>query len=518
LGLWREMTGKIFINYRRGDDPGHTGRLFDRLQDVFEPQQLFLDVDNISPGADFVRELNDRIAECDVLLAVIGKGWINARDVSGVRRLDDPSDFVRIEITSALNQGKRVIPVLVGEASMPSTEELPEALRPLATRNAVRLTHERFHTDAQSLVKALQLSLKEIEAQRQTTREQTYRAALASEDPTTFRSFLATYEKGSDVDRVRRRLRSLERKQTGSSNRPAVIVRGALAAVLIAGGVSYWLAIKPRPSAKQPTTIASSVAVPAAGSTATQLPHLPTPISTGPGPDRIAWNLLRDTTDEDALKRFVTQYPNSALRNDADQRIATLEAARAARPTPPSPEQIAWNLVKDSSDPNELRRFVKEFPGSAERATIEQKIATLTAAEANAAPANNIDPHALALSLQFELKRVGCFDGVLNGGFDDATRAALRNFAKLASIKMPDELSPGAVQAVRRFDKRVCPLVCRDDERAEGDRCVTVASPHKTRPKSAETKKVEPHKRLTNAAAPRGNGKCFSFGGRTFCE
>lgn len=155
------MTGRIFINYRRGDDPGHTGRLFDRLQDTFDPQQLFLDVDNIAPGLDFVRVLNERVAECDIVLAVIGKGWIDARDGNGNRRLDDPDDFVRIEITSALNQGKRVIPVLVGEAQMPRPEDLPEALQPLARRNAVRLTHERFRADTQGLIKAIQQGLQD---------------------------------------------------------------------------------------------------------------------------------------------------------------------------------------------------------------------------------------------------------------------------------------------------------------------------------------------------------------------
>ncbi len=110
------MAGKIFINYRRGDDAGYSGRLFDRLQEVFEPQRLFMDVDNIAPGLDFVRVLNERIAECDVMLAVIGKHWLDARHASGARRLDDPRDLVRVEIASALNQGKRVIPVLVGDA------------------------------------------------------------------------------------------------------------------------------------------------------------------------------------------------------------------------------------------------------------------------------------------------------------------------------------------------------------------------------------------------------------------
>ncbi|MGA7788335.1 MAG: toll/interleukin-1 receptor domain-containing protein, partial [Xanthobacteraceae bacterium] len=161
------MSGKIFINYRRGDDPGNTGRLFDRLQDVFPPQQLFLDVDNIAPGLDFVGVLNERVGECDILLAVIGRTWVEARDAAGNRRLEDPDDFVRIEIESALNQDKRVIPVLVGDAPMPRPEDLPTALRPLARRNAVRLTHERFRADTQGLIKALQQALTEIEAQHE---------------------------------------------------------------------------------------------------------------------------------------------------------------------------------------------------------------------------------------------------------------------------------------------------------------------------------------------------------------
>jgi hypothetical protein len=153
------MAGKIFINYRRGDDPGFAGRLFDRLHEAFEPERLFMDVDNIAAGLDFLRVLEEQVAQCDVLLAVIGKGWIDACDATGAHRLDSPDDFVRIEIESALKQDKRVIPVLVGEAHMPRPEELPETMRPLARRNAVRLTHERFHADAQGLIKALQQAL-----------------------------------------------------------------------------------------------------------------------------------------------------------------------------------------------------------------------------------------------------------------------------------------------------------------------------------------------------------------------
>ena len=66
------MQGKIFINYRRGDEPGFAGRLFDRLEQAFKPEQLFMDVDSIAPGHDFVRVLEDQVGQCDVLLAIKG--------------------------------------------------------------------------------------------------------------------------------------------------------------------------------------------------------------------------------------------------------------------------------------------------------------------------------------------------------------------------------------------------------------------------------------------------------------
>jgi hypothetical protein len=164
------MGGKIFVNYRRGDDPGFAGRLFDSLTQAFKPEQLFMDVDRILPGQDFVRVLEEQVAQSDVVLTVIGKGWLDARDAIG-RRLDNPEDLARIEIALALNQEKHVIPVLVGEAHMPRADELPEAIRLLARRNAVRLTHERFRADTQGLTTALQKKLEEVEAHRRKQEE-----------------------------------------------------------------------------------------------------------------------------------------------------------------------------------------------------------------------------------------------------------------------------------------------------------------------------------------------------------
>jgi hypothetical protein len=153
------MQGKIFISYRRRDDPGGAGRLFDALNEAFEPGRLFLDVDSIEPGQDFVEVIEDRVAKSAVLLAVIGQHWVDASDDSGNRRLDNAQDYVRIEIESALKQNTRVIPVLIGDTKMPAAELLPDSIRKLARHNAVMLRYERFRDDMAHLVGALKHAL-----------------------------------------------------------------------------------------------------------------------------------------------------------------------------------------------------------------------------------------------------------------------------------------------------------------------------------------------------------------------
>jgi hypothetical protein len=160
------MAGNIFINYRRDDDAGFTQALYSRLEQAFPSESLFMDVDNIAPGLDFVQVLNEEVARCDVVIAVIGKNWLSAADETGERRLDNREDFVRIEIESALAQKKRVIPVLVNDAKMPHSTELPDSLKPFARCNAVRLTHERFRADTAGLIKSLESVLAEAEAAR----------------------------------------------------------------------------------------------------------------------------------------------------------------------------------------------------------------------------------------------------------------------------------------------------------------------------------------------------------------
>jgi len=147
---------KIFISYRRDDTAAWAGRMFDHLKQPFGSANIFMDVDTIRPGADFVEVLEKAVSACDVLIVVIGKNWLNVTDRQGRRRLDDPNDFVRIEIMTGLKRDILVIPVLVDNADMPRQDELPAPLAPLSRRNAIEIRHARFDADLAGLIKHLQ--------------------------------------------------------------------------------------------------------------------------------------------------------------------------------------------------------------------------------------------------------------------------------------------------------------------------------------------------------------------------
>jgi len=145
----------IFVSYRRDDSEGEAGRLFDDLVAVFGENSVFMDVAAIEVGRDFRKAIEDSVSTCGVVLAVIGKGWIDAKNEAGQRRLDDPTDFVRLETASALRRDIPVVPVLVRGAKMPRIEQLPDDLKELSYRNGVELTHVRWNSDLQLLVRAL---------------------------------------------------------------------------------------------------------------------------------------------------------------------------------------------------------------------------------------------------------------------------------------------------------------------------------------------------------------------------
>jgi hypothetical protein len=149
------MSG-IFISYRREDSAAYAGRLYDRLSAHFGADKVFMDVDDIPPGADFAAQIEAKVASCDAMVVVIGKSWLTARNAAGQLRLSDPNDYVGLEVSLALQRGILVIPALVGGAEIPKTEELRSDLKPLARRNALIVGDQDFQRDTEQLIQALE--------------------------------------------------------------------------------------------------------------------------------------------------------------------------------------------------------------------------------------------------------------------------------------------------------------------------------------------------------------------------
>jgi formylglycine-generating enzyme required for sulfatase activity len=148
-------TGKIFISYRWDDSSGYTLSIRRALLPHYPAEQIFYDLSTIAFGEDFVEAIQNAVGACDVLLAIIGKQWLNIKNEEGARRLDDPYDFVRLEIATALERKILVIPVLVGGARMPKESDLPEDLKKLARRKALAVDDADFDDDMDKLVTAI---------------------------------------------------------------------------------------------------------------------------------------------------------------------------------------------------------------------------------------------------------------------------------------------------------------------------------------------------------------------------
>jgi WD40 repeat protein len=150
----KESRG-VFICYRREDAGGFAGRLHRDLARALQCE-VFIDIDSIKGGDDFVAAISNRMARCSTVLVLVGTKWLTATDRRGSRRLDDPNDFVRQEIEESLrNPRLLVVPVLLDGVAFPDTKDLPDAIRPLARRNAVELTNKRWDYDVAELLKLL---------------------------------------------------------------------------------------------------------------------------------------------------------------------------------------------------------------------------------------------------------------------------------------------------------------------------------------------------------------------------
>ena len=152
----------IFISYRRDDSAGFAGRLYDRLAQRFGAQRVFMDIDTIHPGHEFAADIERALSECSACIVLIGRGWGSVTLPDGGRRLDDPTDFVRLEVAAAIRRGVAVFPVLVDGATPPPAASLPEEIRAVSGRQAIELSNERWNYDVGRLL----LALDEVVAQR----------------------------------------------------------------------------------------------------------------------------------------------------------------------------------------------------------------------------------------------------------------------------------------------------------------------------------------------------------------
>jgi formylglycine-generating enzyme required for sulfatase activity len=145
----------IFVSYRRQAALVHARAVFERLSREFGPDQVFIDLEGIDVGVDFVELIEQQLRGCRVLLALIDPEWATAADSKGRRRLELPNDYVRIEVATALRRRIRVVPILIDGAEMPEEEALPDDLKGLARRNALELDFKRFDAEVRRLVAAI---------------------------------------------------------------------------------------------------------------------------------------------------------------------------------------------------------------------------------------------------------------------------------------------------------------------------------------------------------------------------
>ncbi len=330
------MVGKIFINYRRGDDPGFTGRLFDQLDNAFETGQLFMDVDSIDPGLDFVDVLSEQVARCDVFLSVIGQEWLDARDERGERRLDSPNDFVRIEIESALEQGKRVIPVLVNDAKLPSADDLPESLKPLVRRNAVRLTHDRFRADSAGLIGALKSALEEAEQTRLAEKEERRRAEEEREK-----------EAARRAEELSQQKQEHERLNAISGLSPEDIAK--------ATELVNWRHIEDSDRADDFRDHLARFSDGACSSVARAKL------------ESIVWNELPLGAKADVLEAFITEFPEGQYVTEAQNRLAQWKKEEEEAAKQELREQrlaAAWEETKNANTAAAFEAFLLDWPSS----------------------------------------------------------------------------------------------------------------------------------------------------------
>jgi hypothetical protein len=311
----------IFISYRRDDSEGQAGRLYDDLSRRFGGDSVFMDVAAIEPGLDFRKVIDHNVASCGVLLAVIGPGWLDAKDQTGQRRLDNPTDFVRLETASALKRDIPVVPVLVHGARMPAANQLPEDLGELAYRNGLELTHARWDSDIEVLVKALQRHVKD-----DASPEQTSRAAAAAPGS-------VAPANAPPVAPVK--------------NQASLIAVGLVAAAGIAFGLYMWMHRSPTPEAGR-SAVATTVPV-------QSQPAQPAVSQTTKPPDEAQTQApqaqTQTTQTQTPQPRTQTPQPQTQARQVPPTKVAAARTVVGKSAEAPPPTSPAINASVQTREP-----------------------------------------------------------------------------------------------------------------------------------------------------------------------
>src|ERR1700722_11056260 len=330
-----QMAGKIFLSYRREDAAGVALGPFCRLEQSFSSEPLFMDIEGgIGAGQDFVRVIEDEVSLCDVMLVLIGPDWMTVTDEAGRRRLENPEDFVRVEVESALKFGKRVIPVLVHKTEMPRADALPEPLKALARRNAVGLTQERFKADAQGLIKALEDALGEVEDAR---RQAESKAAAAEKQRAAEQA--ANAEEAARAEKERARLDAI----AGLS--PEQIAK--------AEELANWDFIKASEGSQE---FRDHLA---------RFPQGVTERMARKRLEALVWAGLSQPVGADPLKGFLAEFPNGTHASEATTSLAELESLAAeAREAAEGEnrEMDAWASASAAGTVAALESFRRDWP------------------------------------------------------------------------------------------------------------------------------------------------------------
>jgi hypothetical protein len=194
------MSGKIFISYRRDDSRYQARMIYEAFLRGMPRENVFMDVDTIPLGVNFVKVLEGWVEQCEVLLVLMGADWVNSTDPkTGKRRLDNPKDFVRVEIRSALTRDIPVVPVMLDGAEIPDEAQLPDDIKGLLSRNAEFVEYRTFDADVQRLLRKLGVggSAQQTAAPAATAATQRPQAI----EPST-RSSAENFEQGDLADKV----------------------------------------------------------------------------------------------------------------------------------------------------------------------------------------------------------------------------------------------------------------------------------------------------------------------------